>query len=273
MLSAAAEPDGRDRYVDWYYKYKLTEESETRSHSRPALLGQVHLPRQQSRHQLLAGHHVQLAEVLPGMAPADHARPARIAAAALHLQRTIAAEPDARPDPLRRDAVVLEFRNDQDDQLRHARRVDARVRRYVVARLSGLHEFQSQRHAAHVRDVRQRRRQHDAAQHAGGGRRPGGAGSAPARGCRRRPRRLPMARRGGRRWTRRARRRCRSGRPRRSGGPRRRNDGARMVSPAASATHAHLVHAQQHELHGDRRALGAGTDRQHSPRPCSRTST
>jgi hypothetical protein len=28
MLSAAAEPDGRDRYVDWYYKYKLSEENE-----------------------------------------------------------------------------------------------------------------------------------------------------------------------------------------------------------------------------------------------------
>jgi hypothetical protein len=28
MMTAAAEPDGRDRYVDWYYKYKLAEESE-----------------------------------------------------------------------------------------------------------------------------------------------------------------------------------------------------------------------------------------------------
>jgi hypothetical protein len=28
MLSAAAEPDGRDRYVDWYYKYKVAEENE-----------------------------------------------------------------------------------------------------------------------------------------------------------------------------------------------------------------------------------------------------
>ena len=28
MMTAAAEPDGRDRYVDWYYKYKLTEENE-----------------------------------------------------------------------------------------------------------------------------------------------------------------------------------------------------------------------------------------------------
>ena len=47
--------------------------------------------------------------------------------------------------------------------LRHAGRVDARLRRHVVARLSGLHGVEPQRHAAHVRDVRQRRREHDAA--------------------------------------------------------------------------------------------------------------
>jgi hypothetical protein len=28
MVNAASEPDGRDRYVDWYYKYKLSEEGE-----------------------------------------------------------------------------------------------------------------------------------------------------------------------------------------------------------------------------------------------------
>ncbi len=28
MMTAAAEPDGRDRYVDWYYKYKIAEENE-----------------------------------------------------------------------------------------------------------------------------------------------------------------------------------------------------------------------------------------------------
>ena len=28
MMTAAAEPDGRDRYVDWYYRYKISEESE-----------------------------------------------------------------------------------------------------------------------------------------------------------------------------------------------------------------------------------------------------
>ncbi len=29
MIGAVAEPDGRDRYVDWYYRHKLGEESET----------------------------------------------------------------------------------------------------------------------------------------------------------------------------------------------------------------------------------------------------
>ena len=29
MIGAVSEPDGRDRYVDWYYRYKLGEESET----------------------------------------------------------------------------------------------------------------------------------------------------------------------------------------------------------------------------------------------------
>jgi hypothetical protein len=29
MISPASEPDGRDRYVDWYYRHKLTEESES----------------------------------------------------------------------------------------------------------------------------------------------------------------------------------------------------------------------------------------------------
>lgn len=29
MMSAAAEPDGRDRYVDWYYRHLISQESET----------------------------------------------------------------------------------------------------------------------------------------------------------------------------------------------------------------------------------------------------
>ena len=39
MMTAAAEPDGRDRYVDWYYKYKLTEESEQERTPQPPYWG------------------------------------------------------------------------------------------------------------------------------------------------------------------------------------------------------------------------------------------
>jgi len=43
MLTAAAEPDGRDRYVDWYYKYKTRRRERTEPRSGAAVLGQVHL--------------------------------------------------------------------------------------------------------------------------------------------------------------------------------------------------------------------------------------
>ena len=174
MMTAAAEPDGRDRYVDWYYHYMISAGKRAGPHSRPALLGQVHLPRQQSRHQLLAGDHAQLAEVLPEWHPPIMHD--------LHESRAVACTPSAgrrrrtpRSTPfLRRAALVLQFRNDQDDRLRHARRVDPRFRGYVVAGLSGLHVVQSQRHAAHVRDLRQRRRQHHEAHHRRRRRRRGG---------------------------------------------------------------------------------------------------
>ena len=73
MIGAVSEPDGRDRYVDWYYRHKISRGDRTGSRAGAALLGQVHFPRQQSRHQLFAGDDAQLAEVLPGVASADHA--------------------------------------------------------------------------------------------------------------------------------------------------------------------------------------------------------
>ena len=39
MVNAASEPDGRDRYVDWYYKYKLSEGERERPYPGPAILG------------------------------------------------------------------------------------------------------------------------------------------------------------------------------------------------------------------------------------------
>ncbi len=58
-ITPVAEPDGRDRYVDWYYRHKIDETGEEDSHRRAALLGQVHLSRQQPRHQLFAGDDAQ----------------------------------------------------------------------------------------------------------------------------------------------------------------------------------------------------------------------
>ncbi len=39
MMTAVAEPDGRDRYVDWYYKYKIAEETEADNMGGPPYWG------------------------------------------------------------------------------------------------------------------------------------------------------------------------------------------------------------------------------------------
>jgi hypothetical protein len=39
MMTAVAEPDGRDRYVDWYYKYKISEETEADNTGGPPYWG------------------------------------------------------------------------------------------------------------------------------------------------------------------------------------------------------------------------------------------
>ena len=152
-ITPVADPDGRDRYVDWYYRYGINEETEqdrtgparrTGASTSSTTTTATSTTRRSTMRELL--------DVLSAVASADHARPARVAAAALHLQRPGAAEPDSRSDPLRRAAVVRELRDDADDRVRHARRLDARLRRHVVARLSRLHVVEPQRHAPDVRD-------------------------------------------------------------------------------------------------------------------------
>ncbi len=141
-------------------------------HLRPAVLGQVHLSRQQSRHQLLAGDPARASRVVPEDASAGDARPARVGAVPLHLLWTGAAESQSRPDRLRRAADVCQLRDGAAHQVRHARRVDPRLRRHVVARLPGLHGVEPQRSGSHVRDLRQwRRHDHEAARRPARGRR------------------------------------------------------------------------------------------------------
>ena len=173
-ITPAADPDGRDRYVDWYYRYKIDETSEDDNMGGPPYWGKYifhddnrdinysQLPMRNLLDWYLDWHPPimhDLHESVPFLYTFSGQAPQ---------------EPDARSHPLWRAALVLQFRNGADDQVRHARRLDAWLRRYVVARLSGLHVVESQRHAAHVRNVRQRRREHHAPPHHQSGRRGGG---------------------------------------------------------------------------------------------------
>ena len=170
-ITPVADPDGRDRNVDWFYKGREeTERHERRPRpaadeargelrrrvadaaARRCVLGQVRLPRQQSRHQSVAALDAR-ARGLLHRPPADHARPARVAAAALYLQRRGAAEPQSRSDSLHRAAVLLELRAGADDEVGNAGRLHPRLHGRLVARLPGLGRLQPQRHDADVRDA------------------------------------------------------------------------------------------------------------------------
>ena len=201
--------------------------------------GKIRLPRRQPRHQLLAGRDAVAARLVSAVAPADHARPASGADAALHLQRPGAAEPESRSDPLRRAAGDGELRDVADGEVRHARRLDARLRRHVVARLSRVHVVEPQRHDPDVRDPGIQRREHaeDAARQS----------ERHRRERRRRP--------GAGRWRQ---RRGRPGADAAAAAARPRQPGhARLVPAVAGDRRVRLVAPQQHELRRDRRAHGA----------------
>ena len=147
MMTAAAEPDGRDRYVDWYYRYKLTEENEQDRMPGPPYWGKYIFHdnnRDINYSQVTMRNWLEL--YLQWHPPIMHDLHE-----SLPFLYTFSGQAPQNPtlDPIlyARAAVVLEFRDDQDDRLRHAGRVDARVRRHVVAGLSRLHVVEPQRHA------------------------------------------------------------------------------------------------------------------------------
>ena len=165
MLTNAAEPDGRDRYVDWYYRYKSAEETEQDRVPGPPYWGKYIF---HDNNRDINYSQVTMRNWLkfylewhpPIMHDLHESQP---------LLYTFSGQSPQNPtlDPIlyAELPLVLQLRDDQDDRLRHARRLDPCLRGHVVARLSRLHVVQPQRHAAHVRDVRQWRRQHHAAHH------------------------------------------------------------------------------------------------------------
>ncbi len=127
-----------------------------------------------------------------------------------------------------------ELRDGTVCEVRHARRLDARVRGHVVAGVSRVHVVESQRHDPDVRDSGIQRGEH--------------AEDAPGESQRCS---------GGHRTSRRRSRRGRSGRPGCGRGRARQSECSRMVPALARDGRIRLVAAQQHELRRNGRHHGA----------------
>ena len=161
-ITGATDVDGRDRYVDWYYAYKIDEQYDGGENYGDVPYWGKYVFHDNNRDINYGVDSLRVAsQLVSELGAADLARPARSADAALHVQRPAAAERESRSDPLHRAAVLRDLRGEQADVVRHARRVALRLRRHVVARLSRLCRRQSQRHAADVRDLQPGRRQHE----------------------------------------------------------------------------------------------------------------
>ena len=262
MLSAAAEPDGRDRYVDWYYKYKLAEESENDRTPGPPYWGKYIF---HDNNRDINYSQVTMSNWLkfylewhpPIMHDLHESQP---------LLYTFSGQSPQNPtlDPILYAEMPI-FSNFEMTKMISYGMPGVWTHAFVDMWSPGYLGFMSSNHNGMLR-------MYETFGNGGANTMRRNLSAGPGGGARRRllprprlrPRRRPMRGRGRTWWTGRARRRCRSGQSRRgSGGARRRHDRARMVPPAASAAHPHLEHAQQHELHGDRSPLRPGTDGQH----------
>ncbi len=94
-ITPAADPDGRDRYADWYYRYKINETGEQDNLGGPPYWGKYifHDDNRDINYSQLPMQH--LLALVSAVAPADHARAARVGPVHVYVQRASAAEPDA----------------------------------------------------------------------------------------------------------------------------------------------------------------------------------
>ena len=138
-INPATDPDGRDRYTDWYYRNKIDDTDDLSPVHNVPYWGK-YIYHDNNRDINFTGLSARnlLAFYLQWHPPIMHDLHESVAIS-LHIQRAGAAKFHARSDPLRRNAMVREFRGGAIGQVRHARRLDPRLRRHVVARLRGLH--------------------------------------------------------------------------------------------------------------------------------------
>ena len=124
-----------------------------------ALLGQVRPPRQQPRRRAAqAGADARDAGRVLQVAADRRPRPARVDPAALDLDRHRALQREPRAERLLRVAHDRLPRGRDAHRLRHARRLDLRLRRGLGAPLCRLGRAQPQRDRPRLRDLRQRHR-------------------------------------------------------------------------------------------------------------------
>ena len=159
-ITPAADPDGRDRYVDWYYRYKINETGEDDNLGGPPYWGKYifHDDNRDINYSQIPMRNL-LRWYLEWHPPIVHDLHESVP-----FLYTFSGQAPQEPslDPILYGELPW-FAN--FEMARHAGRVDARVCRHVVAGVSGLHGVQSQRAAADVRDLRQRRRQYHASAH------------------------------------------------------------------------------------------------------------
>ncbi len=163
LINPVSEPDGRDRFVDWFYRYlKGKTDYESLPPISPPYWGKLRLPRQQPRRPpARPGNDAGGAEDLPRVPPGGAPRPARVDPAAPDLERNRPLEPEPGPDCRQRVLRHVLRRGARPDGGGHARRVDVGLRRRVRPSLHRVGGDQPQRHRARLRDVRQRERRDD----------------------------------------------------------------------------------------------------------------
>ncbi len=160
-ITGATDVDGRDRYVDWYYAYKIDELYDGgENYGGPPYWGKyVFHDNNRDINYGVDSLRVHLNWYLNWAPPIWHD-----VHEAQTLLYTFSGQPpqNANLDPILYTELPF-FATYEVNKLtvvRHARRVAFRLRRHVVARLSRLRGRQPQRHAANVRGLQPGRRQH-----------------------------------------------------------------------------------------------------------------
>ena len=146
LINPVSEPDGRDKTVDWFYRYlKGKTDYENLPEMSPPYWGYYvfHDNNRDTHQKALKLTQAVHADVLR-VPPDGRARPARVDPAAAHLERHGPVQREPRSDRDQRVARDLVPRGGCPDGARHARRLDVGLRRVVGPALPRLGRVQPQ---------------------------------------------------------------------------------------------------------------------------------